>query len=66
MQQSNKDTLVKIPTGTVYGPYVDGNSYVLAKMVGVKNWPDSSKVRHILIATVDPRSGQQIRPDSLC
>ena len=64
MQQSNKDTLVKIPTGTVYGPYVDGNSYVLAKMVGVKNWPDSSKVRHILIGTVDPRSGQQIRPDS--
>jgi peptidyl-prolyl cis-trans isomerase D len=65
MQQSNKDTLVKIPTGSVYGPYVDGNAYVLAKMVGVKNWPDSSKVRHILIGTVDPRSGQQIRPDSL-
>ena len=64
MQQTNKNTLVKIPTGTVYGPYVDGNAYVLAKMVGIKNWPDSSKVRHILIATVDPRSGQQIRPDS--
>jgi peptidyl-prolyl cis-trans isomerase D len=64
MQQANKDTLVKVSTGTVYGPYVDGNSFVLAKMVGVKNWPDSSKVRHILIATVDPRSGQQIRPDS--
>ncbi len=65
IQQANKDTLVKIPTGTVYGPYIDGNAYVLAKMVGIKNWPDSSKVRHILIATVDPRSGQQIRPDTL-
>ncbi|MEY4054169.1 MAG: hypothetical protein RL034_1087, partial [Bacteroidota bacterium] len=65
MQQVNKDTLVKIPTGTVYGPYVDGNAFVLAKMVGIKNWPDSAKVRHILIATVDPRSGQQIRPDSI-
>jgi peptidyl-prolyl cis-trans isomerase D len=65
IQQANKDTLVKIPTGTVYGPYVDGNAYVLAKMVGIKNWPDSSKVRHILIGTVDPRSGQQIRPDTL-
>jgi len=64
MQQANKDTLVKIPTGTVYGPYVDGNAYVLAKMVGIKNWPDSAKVRHILIGTVDPRSGQQIRTDS--
>jgi peptidyl-prolyl cis-trans isomerase D len=64
MQQANKDTLVKIPTGTVYGPYVDGNAYVLAKMVGIKNWPDSAKVRHILIGTVNPRSGQQIRTDS--
>ncbi len=65
MQQVNKDTLVKIPTGTVYGPYIDGNAFVLAKMIGIKNWPDSAKVRHILIATVDPRTRQQIRPDSL-
>ena len=65
MQQTNKDTLVKIPTGTVYGPYVDGTAYVLAKMIGVKNLPDSAKVRHILIATSNPSSGQQIRPDSL-
>jgi peptidyl-prolyl cis-trans isomerase D len=34
-------------------------------MVGIKQWPDSVKVRHILVGTVDPRSGQQIRPDSL-
>lgn len=65
MQQLNKDTLVRIPVGTVYGPYVDGSNYVLAKMVGVKQWPDSVKVRHILVATSDPRSGQQVRPDSL-
>jgi peptidyl-prolyl cis-trans isomerase D len=64
MQQTNKDTLVKIPSGTVYGPYVDGNNFILAKMVGVKQWPDSVTVRHILVATADPRSGQQIRPDS--
>jgi peptidyl-prolyl cis-trans isomerase D len=65
MQQTNKDTLVKIPVGTVYGPYVDGNSYVLAKMIGVKNLPDSAKVRHILITTLNPSTGQQIRPDSI-
>lgn len=65
MQQLNKDSLVRIPVGTVYGPYVDGSNYVLAKMVGVKQWPDSVKVRHILVATSDPRSGQQVRPDSL-
>lgn len=65
MQQPNKDSLVNIPAGTVYGPYVDGSNYVLAKMVGVKQWPDSVRVRHILVATSDPRSGQQVRPDSL-
>ena len=65
MQQANKDSLTKIPVGSLYGPYIDGPNYVFAKMVGIKQWPDSVKVRHILIATSDPRSGQQIRPDSL-
>ena len=64
MQQANKDSLVKTPVGGLYGPYVDGNNYVIAKMVGSKQWPDSAKVRHILVGTVDPRSGQQIREDS--
>ncbi len=65
MQQSNKDSLTNTPVGGLYGPYVDANNYVLAKMVGMKQWPDSTSVRHILIATADPRSGQVIRPDSL-
>lgn len=65
MQQLQKDSLTKLPVGGMYGPYVDGNQYVLAKMIGTKVWPDSVKVRHILIATSDPRSGQQIRPDSV-
>lgn len=64
MQQANKDSLTKLSVGQVYGPYLDGSSYVLAKMVGVKNWPDSVTVRHILIGTVNPQSGQQIRSDS--
>ncbi|MEN9686707.1 MAG: hypothetical protein RLZZ28_2493 [Bacteroidota bacterium] len=64
MQQANKDTLVKIPVGGIYGPYVDGSNYVLAKMVAAKQWPDSAKVRHILVSTGDPRSGQMVRPDS--
>jgi peptidyl-prolyl cis-trans isomerase D len=64
MQQANKDSLTKIPVGGLYGPYVDGSNYVIAKMVGTKQWPDSAKVRHILVGTVDPRSGQPIREDS--
>jgi peptidyl-prolyl cis-trans isomerase D len=65
IQQANKDSLTSLPVGGVYGPYVDGSSYIMAKMVGVKQWPDSAKVRHILIGTVDGRSGQPIRPDSV-
>ncbi len=65
MQQANKDTLAKIPVGSVYGPYIDASTYVMAKMMGVKQWADTAKVRHILIATSDPRSGQMIRPDSV-
>lgn len=64
MQQANKDSVTRTPVGGIYGPYIDGGNYVLAKMVGTKQWPDSVKVRHILVATSDPRSGQQIRPDS--
>ncbi|SJZ65580.1 peptidylprolyl isomerase [Sediminibacterium ginsengisoli] len=65
MQQSNKDTLVKIPVGTVYGPYLDGNNFVLAKMVSTKQWPDSAKVRHILIGTMNPQTQQVTREDSV-
>lgn len=68
MQQRNKDSLVNIPVGSVYGPYLDANTYVLAKMVDKQQWPDTVKVRHILIGTVqqDPQTRQYvpIRADS--
>jgi peptidyl-prolyl cis-trans isomerase D len=65
IQQPNKDTLVRIPVGQVFGPYVDGNNYVLAKMINSKTWPDSARVRHILIAFNDPNTRQPIRNDSM-
>ncbi len=64
IQMTFKDSLTRLPIGGMYGPYIDGNSYVIAKMVGIKNWPDSVTVRHILIATSNPQNGQIIRPDS--
>lgn len=64
MQQYNKDSLVRIPVGKVYGPYMDGNNFVLAKMVGVKSWPDSAKVRHILIGTYNPQTQALMRDDN--
>jgi peptidyl-prolyl cis-trans isomerase D len=59
------DTITKQAIGTVYGPYVDGGNYILAKMLGTKTLPDSSKARHILIPTADPQTGQQIMEDSI-
>lgn len=35
--------------GDVDGPYTDGNSYVIARLVDVKSMPDSVNARHILI-----------------
>ena len=58
------DTIVAQPVGTVYGPYVDKGSYVIAKVLGTKQLPDSVKARHILIPVNDPKTGQPINPDS--
>ena len=59
------DTIIKFPSGTVYGPYVDKGSYVLAKVLGNKTFPDSLRARHILIPTNDPKTGQPIMEDSV-
>jgi len=63
IKQQVKDTLVKLPVGGVFGPYLDGGNYVLAKMVGIKTIADSAKVRHILIKTMDrdQKTGQSFR-----
>ena len=54
-----KDSLFAMATGTVYGPYLDGTNYKLAKKESAKNWPDTAKVRHILIGlNKQDQSGQ--------
>ncbi|MFI5186938.1 MAG: peptidylprolyl isomerase [Chitinophagales bacterium] len=62
IQVPNKDSILKNLPGSIYGPYVDKDNYVLAKIMDVKDWPDTVKVRHILIAT--QQQGQTIREDS--
>lgn len=59
------DSISKLPVGTVFGPYVDKGNYVLAKILGTKSIADSVKARHILIATVNPQTGQPILEDSI-
>jgi peptidyl-prolyl cis-trans isomerase D len=60
--KSNKDSIVNLATGGVFGPYLEGNNYVLAKKIeGAKSIPDTVKIRHILIATdqINPQTGQR-------
>lgn len=45
----NADVIKQLPVNEVYGPYVDGTNYTIAKMVGKRMMPDSVKVRHILV-----------------
>ena len=59
------DSITKLPAGSVFGPYVDRGSYVLAKVMGTKSFPDSLKARHILIPVNDPKTGQPIMEDSV-
>ncbi|MFM7671901.1 MAG: peptidylprolyl isomerase [Bacteroidota bacterium] len=45
-----KDSIFRLPVGGVFGPYTDGNSYVVARMMGSKTLPDSVKCRHVLVS----------------
>jgi len=60
MQQAVKDSILKTPVGSTFGPYLDNTHYVTAKMIDTKQVADSVTVRHILIATAqqDPQTGQ--------
>lgn len=59
-----KDSIINLPSGGVFGPYLDGGAYVIARKVDVKTIPDSVRVRHILVGVNDPRTGQARRTDS--
>ena len=64
IQVPAKDSIFALSKGQVYGPYLDANTYALAKIIDVKTMADSAKARHILIQTNDPQSGQTIMDDS--
>lgn len=43
------DTLETLPTGTIYGPYMESGAYKAVKLVDRKVIPDSVQSRHILL-----------------
>jgi peptidyl-prolyl cis-trans isomerase D len=65
LQMEAKESITAMPNGTVIGPYLDATNFVIAKKIDTRILPDSVKCRHILISTVDPRTGQPVREDSL-
>ena len=63
MQVPNADSIKQLADGQMFGPYLDGKNYTIAKMIGRRMMPDSAKVRHILIKTAE--KGQSTFSDSL-
>ncbi len=61
---AKKDSLSILPKGSVIGPYLDGPNYVIARILDIKTLPDSTKARHILVATVDLKTNQPKLDDS--
>jgi peptidyl-prolyl cis-trans isomerase D len=64
IQVPSKDSIFALSKGAVYGPYLDGTNYTVAKLVDEKTLPDSVRARHILVATVDPQTQQPTMDDS--
>ncbi|HMH33457.1 MAG TPA: SurA N-terminal domain-containing protein [Puia sp.] len=64
LQVPNKDSIIALPRGGLFGPYLDASNYVIAKKLDEKLMPDSVRARHILVATVDPQSNQPLLDDS--
>jgi len=51
-----KDSISKLNIGDVYGPYKDGKTFKITKLVAQTKLPDSVKARHILIPFVGSRA----------
>lgn len=58
------DTLLRLPVGSVIGPYIDGPNWKIAKIVDRKVIPDSVRARHILIRNPN-NPASQATADSL-
>ena len=65
IQGPNKDSIINLGEGKVFGPYLEGSDYVLAKKISTKILPDSIKNRHILLGTNNPQTGAVIMADSV-
>ena len=49
LSESIREEAYALPVGSVFGPYLDGNAFRAAKIMGRKVIPDSVTARHILL-----------------
>jgi len=56
LPESLKEAVFTTPVGKVYGPYLEGKSYQIVKVMERQAMADSSTTRHILINATDPAS----------
>lgn len=48
-----KDTINSMSVGSVIGPFIEGNNYLMVKLIDKMAIPDSVKARHILVSAGD-------------
>ncbi len=60
---SKADTLLKVPVGSVVGPFFEAGNWTVAKVLDRKIVPDSVRARHILLRDATPENERKI--DSL-
>ncbi len=53
-----KGFVASASVGDIYGPIEDGDTYKLAKLVAVRQLPDSVKARHILVRAETPNAAK--------
>ena len=56
-----QDFVRKEDLNSVFGPYVEDNSYKIARLISVANRPDSVHVRHILLSPNQTRTLANVR-----
>ncbi len=61
------DTLATMSQGSVYGPYLEANTYKIAKITQKVTMQDSAKCRHILLSATNPTefATAGVRADSI-
>lgn len=63
LKMPKADSIKALADGQTFGPYLDANNFVIARMIGKRVMADSVKVRHILVKTEEGRKATL--PDSI-